>query len=517
MDINRLLRDELSYELNIRNLPIDNTVADMRVLLRNAIRCEKSGYPPEYPSVRLDADREIEICSKKIDELTQDIENFNFENKLNEHKRIHSRLLHLNNRINRITAGSDKQEVVKELFSRCLFLLDKLTILVEENPNTEGGQQVHHPETSILDEPNPVLPSVSNNENVPADLIDLGQGNQVSEGVQPSSETELSQNFRHLTMEPSAHHSQQIQSSPAQNTHRFNTTFRNWNSGHHQDVASVPQYIFVENREKFVNLSSWNISFNGESGSIMEFLQRIEEFRKSRGVTKEQLFRAAPELLRGTALNWFRSQDISSWDSLVEKLKDTFLPHDYEFALNEEIRKRSQGPNEKVIVFISSMQNLMNKLKNKPDEATRITLIRRNLLPYLQNAIALHTVTSVDSLIQICRTVEDTTIRSQQYCPPSTNSRALLEPQLGYKRVSHSQLSEIRTSDVSNALNTPSGISNAKKYRSCWNCGSVNHTFRACTLPYKIFCFKCGNSGVTVKNCSSCSGNVVKGPRRIDE
>lgn len=86
MDINRLLSDELSYELLIRNLPTTGTVADKRVLLRNAIRMERSGCLPSYSTVQLDFETELGVCTDKLKDLANSIEQFDVNNKDNEYK-----------------------------------------------------------------------------------------------------------------------------------------------------------------------------------------------------------------------------------------------------------------------------------------------------------------------------------------------------------------------------------------------------------------------------------------------
>nr|CAH7731063.1 unnamed protein product [Callosobruchus chinensis] len=62
-----------------------------------------------------------------------------------------------------------------------------------------------------------------------------------------------------------------------------------------------------------------------------------------------------------------------TWDELVVKLKQDFLPYDYEVDLWDEIRNRTQGSLERVVMFVAVMENLFNKLgSNKPSE-TAIT------------------------------------------------------------------------------------------------------------------------------------------------
>lgn len=48
----------------------------------------------------------------------------------------------------------------------------------------------------------------------------------------------------------------------------------------------------------------------------------------------------------------------------------------------------------------------------------------------------------------------------------------------------------------------------------CWNCGSLTHFVKDCPLPaLKIFCYRCGHVGTTVKECLSCRGGwLAQGP-----
>lgn len=548
MDINRLLSDELSYELLIRNLPTGGTVADKRILLRNAIRMERTGCLPNYSTVQLDFETELRVCTDKLNDLANNIERFDTNNKDNEYRRIYSRLIHITSRIKRIPVSGTHSETITGMNTRSLILLERLTEVYSKVPISGNTEILNNPnETvgSLIDDPITLLPQLTDlnittiepaipngvNEDQINNLISFVSQPQpkVTFAPQPStSQSKMTEQQDQVYSSLPLNNDQfnhisgnlPIQSSPklpnietiSQHQPYKNFEFENLPSTH---LSSFRPVIFRENTERFINVSSWNLHFNGESGSVLEFLQRVEEFRLSRGVSKDQLFRAAPELLRGTALNWLRSENIQSWDELVEKLKAYFLPYDYEFSLSEEIRKRSQGPQEKVIVYIASMQNLFNRLTNKPNEETRVTLIRRNLLPHIQTALALQTIDTVEQLTRFCRSVEETALRAYQYCPPSTNYRSLLEPQLAYhKSPTGNQASGI--SDVSGNIPPIAPVESSNFQKPCWNCGSTGHSFRKCSAPRRKFCFKCGFKNVMIKDCPRCQGNGMSEQRRTD-
>lgn len=80
----------------------------------------------------------------------------------------------------------------------------------------------------------------------------------------------------------------------------------------------------------------------------------------SRRISKDDLFQSVSEILGGTALVWYRSKRnvIKSWEELVAGLRKTFLDPDYDHQLMEEIRKRTQGPQESIAIYIERMQAL---------------------------------------------------------------------------------------------------------------------------------------------------------------
>lgn len=84
------------------------------------------------------------------------------------------------------------------------------------------------------------------------------------------------------------------------------------------------------------DLYRWNVKYDGQ-GSVNDFLQRIEELRVSRGVSKTQLLFPAAELFTGDALLWWRTQSFNDWDELVLRIKEFFQPYNYEYSLWDEI------------------------------------------------------------------------------------------------------------------------------------------------------------------------------------
>ncbi|XP_074037916.1 uncharacterized protein [Leptinotarsa decemlineata] len=605
MEVNRLLGDEIVHELMIRSLPVQRTVAENRATLRAALRNEKEGEASSLPVVILSPQEEFYVCNRKLLSLENDIDNFDITNRVNENKRITSRLNHVRLRLIRVAVNNDAhlEERKKLLLTRCGQLLSNLESI---NENLELMES-HNPEISqdgsllngvneigghILDEQNPLLPEVilTNNttlnnrstRELEAARINMQRTltalqNQVNEEIPPLIDfIEEEADVQPIGNEAVRNQSQRIQehvntnpigNRPLRETVRFSTDAGLSLLGHNptrprsffsdmgrgeevhgrtsenykdlmnstRDITSrlrnlafpsADDAILVhqnpEERFPYFDVSRWRIHFDGES-SVTNFLEKIEELRLSRGVTKQQLLRSAPELFTKDALFWFRTQNFKSWDNLVEKLKKDFLPYDYEFDLWEEIRKRTQGSKERVMTFVVAMENLFNKLgPNKPSEEVRVKTIRRNLLPYIQSQLALEAIDSVSDLVRLSRTVEETAIRTQKFCPPPTNYKQMLEPELAYRKPPGSSAISVVSTDCGNSTRVPSSRSDPVTESSqncsqpstsliCWNCQKSGHRFKKCTQPRKKFCFKCGQAGVIASTCQQCPKNGHRG------
>lgn len=275
MDINRLLSDELDYELTVRGLSVAGCVDDKRKRIRGILRLEKMGIQSTLPSLELDPASELEICSKQLGELESAIHNFNRDNAVNERQRILSRIYHITGRLSRI-ADESVGLMKSELLSRVGIFCETLECLYSRTQRSDHQQ-------SILDEPNELLPTVINANSTSRELHHVPTASLVDVPLPHKnilhSESET-QHKRDINPFPS-HTLNYVQANP--------TTSSN----------------FLGPLKSFETISKWNLQFDGNS-SVTAFISRIEELRSACGITKEQLFRAAIILFSGAALVWFR-------------------------------------------------------------------------------------------------------------------------------------------------------------------------------------------------------------------
>lgn len=299
-------------------------------------------------------------------------------------------------------------------------------------------------------------------------------------------------------------------------------------------VTSPPLISQISNLcIKPVPVAKWNLHFSGEPKglSLSAFLERVNELMRARNMSREQLFAEACDLFAGKALVWFRANvfSVKTWDELVALLRSEFQPINYDERLFEEIKRRTQGADESIGMYVAVMKNMFARLSESLPEDKQLRILLRNMSPFYQTQLGLTEVNSVNELIAYGRRIEERRYAVENFVPPSRR-KGDLEIDLAYVDTA-SVSSEI--SVVSNPRDiavatvasqrtvTPLNASSSKLNAStptCWNCGEPNHRAGNCPKPRtKLYCFRCGKPDVTVRSCSKCgtkrlpSGNA---PRR---
>lgn len=256
---------------------------------------------------------------------------------------------------------------------------------------------------------------------------------------------------------------------------------------------------------KFCPVYKWNVNFSGE-GSVSEFLERIDELRRSRNATKIDLFNAASDLFTGSALLWYRANkdSLADWDQLVLQLKKYYHPIDYEHQLWQEILQRKQASSERPGDFITAMQTLFSRLTESVSKDRQLFTIKYNLDPYYAQHVAARDISTIEELHQVCQRLELAKPHSRN--TPSASSTAYP----AYRRESRSAVSTVPSpSHQQSRSPSPRHVSFALN-STCWNCKQSGHLYSACPAPRKQFCYRCGTAGFNVRNCPKCrrpSGN----------
>lgn len=480
--ISHLHDDEVSYELQIRHCYYVGTHEENLNVLRGLLEMESIGQSTINASCIPEPTREAQICLDKLKEIAGMILNFaNFSQIEPFTVKLNSRLLALFLRITRLPSAFSS-----ELLRIYALVKSALSTLTPVTP-------VPVPNLIDFDEP----PSTS------------------SYNASVASQSRISLNSFEENCVRFQQKLDEIRFSnlnttvPAVTTAQFNPQ----SSPLTRFAPSSTLLPRVPACDHHTLVCKWNITFDGNSG-LNQFLERIESLSLSRGVSKEQLFRQASDLFTGNALVWYRmiTPSVSSWSELVSKLRQTFLPANYDLALMDEIRSRTQASNERVEIFIAVMENLFSRLSHNLDEETRIHYILRNLQPKFQRTCALQNIPTLYELIAICKRLEDTEIQIAKFRDPPVRNSSTLEPDLSYQGQSQRSSTFMKNSRTSIAsldrTRVANSASNRKKRYACWNCNSTEHMYPKCPKPLSRFCFSCGEKNVTKSQCSRCSKNA---------
>lgn len=270
-------------------------------------------------------------------------------------------------------------------------------------------------------------------------------------------------------------------------------------------------------------IRKWNVRFQ-PGDSVFTFLERIAECRGASDISDEEMLTALPEILKGTALLWFRNNKYRwrNWDMFLENFKLNYLPADVEDVLMDEIRLRTQGDKETMSDYVTALCTLMRRLPIRLTSEQEFRWLKKNLRPEYKLFLGTTDIPDVTTLLEKGRQYEKIVLESERYRPPPPVSKSVDKdtaydsrksktlPQL--QMVSASNTMRMTKNDIAKDSNTVSQNKkkeatveirgNLKSKSSCWNCGQGNHTHRMCKAPRKQFCYRCGKPNVIAPNCT---------------
>lgn len=266
------------------------------------------------------------------------------------------------------------------------------------------------------------------------------------------------------------------------------------------------------------------LKYDGKT-CVRSFIQKLDEFRISKGISEEKMLLSAIDVFVGDALHWYRSirDRVQNWRHLIACLKEDFDTPDYDYQMAAEIRQRTQGEDESITVYLAIMEGMFSRLSKPLDDEAKLEIVLHNIRPcYAIIIAASSSVKSIGELRIICKNYEGIKVRAENFKEPPFASSTTLAPEFSYQsskrkntntqnakfygranqfdsqrrfEPAHAQsfkTSEIQTSEISK-----------KPY--CHRCRVDTHYMKDCTAERVIFCFKCGKKDVRTPDCPVCN------------
>ena len=106
-------------------------------------------------------------------------------------------------------------------------------------------------------------------------------------------------------------------------------------------------------------MRKWKIQFSGAKSEHSDsFLMRLEEGKTLTRLQDNEIFSSIPFFLTGVALLWYRTkrEEWRTFDDFTRAFRERFGAPDFQYALVEEIHRRTQGYNEPVSDYLTCIR-----------------------------------------------------------------------------------------------------------------------------------------------------------------
>lgn len=282
------------------------------------------------------------------------------------------------------------------------------------------------------------------------------------------------------------------------------------------------------------------LKFSGKT-CVHSFIQKVEEFVQSRGISFDKIQQLAYEIFTDDALHWYRynKDRVSTWPELCALLKKDFSSSDYDYRLSAEIRSRTQGEKENIIVYISIMHGLFSRLSKPLSDEEKLEILLHNIRPCYANTLAASSeIKSIDSLVSMCRNFENIQSRFSSFQEPPRVSSNTLAPEFAYKhtptftnnhfknqnnqryksysnfntnnntynkRTSVAAIQEGNNFESSDDNNINAIAPNPSGQAFCPRCRINGHSLRNCQKERIVLCFRCGKKNFRYPDCPDCN------------
>lgn len=155
-----------------------------------------------------------------------------------------------------------------------------------------------------------------------------------------------------------------------------------------------------------------------------EFLERLENFCLITGVAADKrLSQVVPAALEGSAKLWWRFVgDFPAWDDFTSAFRAEFASIDAKRRLKDELRQRTQHPEENLKEFIYTIAAYYERIGEEVPDSEKVDRVLRQMHPQLQDLAEGAQFASLAELAKAADGLMERAWRRLQYKPPPPQS-----------------------------------------------------------------------------------------------
>lgn len=331
-----------------------------------------------------------------------------------------------------------------------------------------------------------------------------------------------------------------LSSNPSQTSNDSNKNQNNLNQTFIQNQPANEYPNHTSKSQKFTFLkrdpSSWGLSFHGsvKDPPIEQFLFRVESIAV--GVFRlnlDQLVNEFCVFLKDDAQNWYwnyrhrNSRNVLRYaqfrQDLITRFRDRHSDYDIKYMLSS--RRQHFKESEDFRKYYDEIHKISSRLQDPLPDSELLEIMRRNMRPGLQLALANKQILNLDELFTQCVKLETLWSRLG-YNPESSivQKKSICEATADFMPVQetsfdHSYVDAINMQRAHNfpsrANSVPKNVSDPNSLIICFNCDDIGHHFKDCPSNVrKVFCHGCGDKGIYLPQCIKCRpGNLNSNAR----
>ncbi|XP_055599075.1 uncharacterized protein LOC129748459 [Uranotaenia lowii] len=438
IELFHLSDEEIAYELALRHVtnlaPSTRRakVVKLKALVQEDILRETNYVSSEYA---MSPESNVEACQMAIQELKNfvdlAIQNGNSE----QMACARSRLLHYRQRLSIIPPVSSVKEARKILSDLVEMLISEINSAVNKVVRSDSGNlsgRLSEPISEIAEcrdeDDNPSWGQAVPNRRRGA----TGQAREQVEcfaGKQQEQEDVRSPTNFNIEAEVGSRSVDVIDELRVDLQHRQRRQRNLGGSSPHSSRS------FGHEEQRMVKaIHNWPFKFRGEKDttSLNIFLDRVETFARSEGLSDRTILASVKHLLLEDALDWYSralAQGLLlSWSAFKREIRREFLPSGYAQILRQEASFRYQGPDEPFGKFYRDISTLFRFIEPPLTEEEMMFMVKKNMNMEYATIVTARQPRTLVELLDVCSNFDETRLllsRQRRIPIPHT---ALLEP-----------------------------------------------------------------------------------------